>query len=94
MSTSSRLTAATAGNGQSTTSAPTWSNARREMIPKVAVASSIAANNGNRPTCRRFEIHPPARLPSPRPSMKAETTMVTDSELTPKIRNSARCQVN
>jgi hypothetical protein len=32
--------------------------------------------------------------PSPSPSMNAVTTIVTDSTLTPKIRNSARCQTS
>lgn len=92
--TSNRLTAAIAGSDQLTISAPICSNTLSDMIPKAAVASSIEANKGSRLIARCFETQPPARLPSPSPSMNAATTMVTDSEFTPKMRKSSRCHVS
>ena len=55
---------------------------------------TIAASNGSKLIPRRADTQPPARPPRPSPSMNAVTTMVTDSELTPKMRNNSRCQVS
>jgi hypothetical protein len=52
-------------------------------MPKEPIHSSArpnAARTGNRGI---LDIMPPARLPNPRPSMNALTTIVTDSILTP-----------
>ena len=54
----------------------------------------MPASSGSKGMRCRFDSHPPARLPKPRPSMKAVTTMVTDLIFTPKMRNRVRCQVS
>ncbi|WP_375304065.1 hypothetical protein WI560_16605 [Bradyrhizobium sp. A11] len=74
--------------------APTFSKIWSEANPNAAVASSITPSSNNGLTLVRRDIQPPHRLPSPSPSMKAVTMIVTDSELTPKIRNRLRCQVS
>src|SRR5438552_16292691 len=50
-----------------------------EASPKRAIPSSASPKNKMPWRGNRAEAQPPARLPRPRPSMKALTTMATDS---------------
>ena len=91
----SRLAAAVSASGRPTTRVTdAVENSQRDNAEGRRSSSSIAASSGNNGISRRFDSQPPARLPRPRPSMKAVTTIVTDSMLTPKMRKSARCQVS
>ena len=86
--------AAVAGKLSPIIHSPALSKILSDTTPKAPVINSIAASKGKGGMPGRFDSQPPARLPSPRPSMKAVTTIVTDSILTPKMRNSCRCQVS
>jgi len=92
--TSASVTAAVAGKLSPIVNAPTLSKIVSDTKPNAQVNSSMAASNGKGGMPGRFDSQPPTRLPRPRPSMKAVTTIVTDSILTPKMRNSVRCQVS
>ena len=88
------VTAAVAGKLSPIVKSPTLSKMASDKTPKMPVNSSMAASKGKGGIPRRFDNQPPARLPNPRPSMKAVTTIVTNSILTPKMRNSVRCHVS
>jgi hypothetical protein len=55
----------------------------KEATAKIAVPSSAAAKKATGENRSLLERAPPARLPSPSPSIKALTTIVTDSILIP-----------
>ncbi len=61
---------------------PAQWNKLSETKPKVPIPSSTSPKMASSGT-RLVEMNPPNRLPRPRPSMKALTTMVTHSMLTP-----------
>ena len=62
---------------------PTAWNSGSEKLPKRPMASSIPPNVASKGTPGRFDTIPPRKLPTPRPNIKALTTMVTDSTLMP-----------
>ena len=59
-----------------------WNN-EREMAPNIPIPSSMSPKVRRRRTLECVESFPPARLPSPSPSIKTVTMTVTDSILTP-----------
>ena len=63
----------------------------KENIPYDAISNSTRPKTWSSGRRRARDSAPPTRLPRPSPSMKAVTTMVTDSMFTPYSVNSARC---
>src|SRR5262249_52183013 len=69
--------------GEPAVNVATQRNNGSETAPYAALPTSTAPNTSKSGTNGLFERPPPARLPTPSPSMKALTTTVTDSMLTP-----------
>src|ERR1700674_357189 len=67
-------------------------NSLSDPTPNAAVPNSAIANNTTSGRRAFLESAPPAKLPNPRPSMNALTTIVTDWMFRPYMANSARCQ--
>jgi hypothetical protein len=55
-----------------------------DPMPKIPVSNSATANSVTGAKYLLLESFPPIKLPSPRPSMKPLSTMVTDSVLSPQ----------
>ena len=64
-------------------SAPTRWKIQSEAAPNTPIEISIAPNAANGRILGKEESRPPARLPSPSPSMNTVTIIVTDSMFTP-----------
>jgi len=73
--------------------APTIAIIESEATPNTPMTSSKIPNSSSGRTRGCDERLPPARLPSPSPSIKELTTSVTASMFDPKIPNRARCQI-